>query len=73
MFVINYIFYNNICKKWNGDFMKIKFRVDELMSILIKSENDLIKKYGLDSKKLEEIQDSLKRGNWQLHFLSFSK
>ncbi|GCC10272.1 hypothetical protein IPdc08_00295 [archaeon] len=53
--------------------MKIKFRVDELMSILIKSENDLIKKYDLDSKKLEEIQDSLKRGNWQLHFLSFSK
>ncbi len=45
--------------------MKIKFRVDELISILVKSEESLIKKYGLDSKKLEEIQESLKSGKWR--------
>jgi len=48
-----------------GDLMKIKFRVDELISILVKSEESLIKKYGLDSKKLEEIQESLKSGKWR--------
>ncbi len=46
--------------------MKIKFRVDELISILVKSEESLIKKYGLDSKKIEDIQNALRQGKWKL-------
>jgi len=45
--------------------MKVKFRVDELISILVKSEDSLIKKYGLDSKKLEKLQKSLEKGDWK--------
>lgn len=45
--------------------MKVKIRLDELISILVKSEEGLIKKYRLDSKKLERLQKSLQSGNWR--------
>ncbi|GEM_PF-2158536 len=46
--------------------MKLRFRVDELISILVKSEEQLMKKYNLDSAKLKKLQKSLQEGNWRL-------
>ncbi len=46
--------------------MKLRLRVDELVSILVKSEESLLKKYDLDAAKLKKLQKSLQEGNWRL-------
>jgi len=46
--------------------MKIQIKANELINILIqKHDRSLLEKYGLDSEKIEEMQRSLKEGNWK--------
>ncbi len=45
---------------------KIKIKVSELVNILIqKHDASLLKKYDLNTEKINRIQKSLQKGNWR--------
>lgn len=46
--------------------MKVKIKVSELIDILIqKHDNSLLRKYNLDSEKVNRLQESLRTGDWR--------
>lgn len=46
--------------------MKIRIKLNELISILIdKNQDPILRKYNLDGDKVLMIQRSLQRGNWK--------
>lgn len=44
---------------------KMKFRVDELISILVKSEVSLLEKYKIDRVELQKLHKNMKDGKWR--------
>jgi hypothetical protein len=50
-------------RRWQ---MKIRIKLNELISILIdKNQDPILRKYNLDGDKVLMIQRSLQRGNWK--------
>ena len=45
--------------------MKIKAKLAEVLNLLIKEEDSLLKRYNLEKKEIVNIQKSLVEGNWR--------
>ncbi len=45
--------------------MKIKMKIIDLVTLLTKPEEKVMKKYNLSPEKIKKIQEALKKGNWR--------
>lgn len=46
--------------------MKMKYKIDDIIKVIVFHDYKHLKKIGLDSQKMKQIEMALKKGNWKI-------